>query len=334
MIKSDYIKTLLTRAKRDVKTIVLPEGEDERVLEAAHIVADSGAARLIVLGDEKKSAEYFAAQNWATDGITFINPQESPNLAEYTELLYQLRKEKGLSREDAEKLALNGNYFGTLMIKAGHADGMVSGACHSTADTVRPALQIIKSAQKGKSVSSFFIMLSNGEPYIFTDCGVIINPTEQELADIALDAAETAIHFGIEPNVAMLSFSTKGSAKSEGVDKVVRATKLAQEALLTERYKNRGIQIDGELQADAALNSVVAAKKAPNSPVAGKARILVFPNLEAGNICYKMLQRLGGCEAYGPILQGLNAPINDLSRGCFAEDIVGAIAITCIQATK
>lgn len=334
MIKSDYIKMLLTRAKRDVKTIVLPEGEDERVLEAAHIVADSGAARLIVLGNEKKSAEYFAAKNWATDGIKFINPQESPNLAEYTELLYQLRKEKGLSREDAEKLALNGNYFGTLMIKAGHADGMVSGACHSTADTVRPALQIIKSAQKGKSVSSFFIMLSNGEPYIFTDCGVIINPTEQELADIALDAAETALHFGIEPNVAMLSFSTKGSAKSEGVDKVVRATKLAQEALLTERYKDRGIQIDGELQADAALNSVVAAKKAPNSPVAGKARILVFPNLEAGNICYKMLQRLGGCEAYGPILQGLNAPINDLSRGCFAEDIVGAIAITCIQATK
>ncbi|MBR1904192.1 MAG: phosphate acetyltransferase [Alphaproteobacteria bacterium] len=334
MIKSDYIRTLLEKAKKGLKTIVLPEGEDERVLEAAHILAEEKAAKIIILGKEDEMYDYFMAHGWSTQGVAFVNPETSPFLREYTKLLYNLRKEKGMTLEEAENLVHNNNYFGTLMIKAGHADGMVSGASHSTADTVRPALQIIKSAKKGHSVSSFFIVISNGEPYIFTDCGVIINPTEQELADIALEAAETAIHFGIEPNVALLSFSTKGSAKSEGVDKVVHATKLAQAALKTEAYADLGIKIDGELQADAAVCETVAAKKAPKSAVAGKARVLVFPNLEAGNICYKLLQRLGGCEAYGPILQGLNSPVNDLSRGCSAEDIVGAVAITCIQATK
>jgi phosphate acetyltransferase len=334
MIKSKYILSLLEKTKKNLKTIVLPEGEDERVLTAAHIISEEKAAKIVILGNLQKMQAFFAEKGWNTDGIEFIEPEKSPHLPEYTELLYNLRKEKGLSHEDAEKLALNYNYFGTLMIKSGHADGMVSGANHSTADTVRPALQIIKSAKKGRSASSFFIMLSNNTPYIFSDCGIIINPSEQELADIALDAAETAIQFGIEPNVAMLSFSTKGSGKGDEVEKVKRATELAKQALQSDEYKNSGIKLDGELQADAALDCVVAAKKAPNSEVAGKARVLIFPNLEAGNICYKMLQRLGGCEAYGPILQGLNAPVNDLSRGCFAEDIVGAIAITCIQATK
>ncbi len=334
MIKSEYIKSLLKTAKQNVKTIVLPEGEDKRVLEAAHIVASEGAAKIVILGNKAEIEAFFAQNGWDLNGIEIIKPEESANLAAYTDLLYELRKEKGLSREDAAKLALNYNYFGTLMIKSGHADGMVSGANHSTADTVRPALQIIKSAKKGHSASSFFIMLSNNVPYIFTDCGIIINPTDKELADIALDAAETAIHFGIEPKVAMLSFSTKGSGKGDEVEKVKRATQMAQEALLTDEYKNSGIEIDGELQADAALDGVVAAKKAPNSKVAGHARVLVFPTLEAGNISYKLLQRLGGCEAYGPILQGLNAPVNDLSRGCFAEDVVGAIAITCLQAMK
>lgn len=334
MIKSKYILSLLEKTKKDLKTIVLPEGEDERVLTAAHIISEEKAANIVILGDVEKMQAFFASHNWSTDGIKFIQPEKSEHLSEYIELLYNLRKEKGLSHEDAEKLALNYNYFGTLMIKSGHADGMVSGANHSTADTVRPALQIIKSAKKGRSASSFFIMLSNGTPYIFSDCGIIINPNEQELADIALDAAETALHFGIEPNVAMLSFSTKGSGKGDEVEKVKRATEIAKQALLSDEYKNLGIKLDGELQADAALDSVVAAKKAPNSEVAGKAKVLIFPSLEAGNICYKMLQRLGSCEAYGPILQGLNAPVNDLSRGCFAEDIVGAIAITCLQATK
>ena len=334
MIKSKYILSLTAKAKQAPKTIVLPEGEDERVLEAAHIVNEEKFAKIVILGDVTKMTAHFAAKGWNTDGIEFIKPEESPRLGEYTELLYELRKEKGLSREDAAKLALNYNYFGTLMIKSGHADGMVSGANHSTADTVRPALQIIKAAKKGGSASSFFIMLSNNEPYIFSDCGIIINPTDQELAEIALNAAQTAILFGIEPNVAMLSFSTKGSGKGDEVEKVKRATQIALQALESDEYKNLGINIDGELQADAALDAVVAAKKAPNSKVAGKARVLVFPTLEAGNISYKLLQRLGGCEAYGPILQGLNAPVNDLSRGCFAEDIVGAIAITCLQATK
>ena len=334
MIKSDYIKTLLKKAKNSVKTIVLPEGEDERVLQAAHIIAEEGAAKIIILGDEVAMNEYYQTRGWSTQGIVFLKPETSPFLEEYTDLLYNLRKEKGLTKKEAKKLVLNYNYFGTLMIKAGHADGMVSGANHSTADTVRPALQIIKSAKKGHSASSFFIILANGEPYIFADCGVVINPSDKELADIALDAAQTAFLFGIEPNVAMLSFSTKGSGKGEEVDKVISATKIAQAALQTEEYADLGIQIDGELQADAAVCEAVAAKKAPNSAVAGKARVLVFPNLDAGNICYKLLQRLGGCEAYGPILQGLNAPVNDLSRGCSAEDIVGAVAITCIQAVK
>lgn len=334
MIKSEYIKGLLEKAKEDVKTIVLPEGEDKRVLEAAHLVADMKAAKIVILGNENEISAYFSEKGWSLEGIEIIKPENSANLNEYTELLYNLRKEKGLTREDAEKLALNYNYFGTLMIKSKHADGMVSGANHSTADTVRPALQIIKSAKKGSCASSFFILLSNNKPYILSDCGIVIEPTDKELADIALSAAETAIRFGIDPKVAMLSFSTKGSGKGEQVDKVVRATKMVQEALLTDEYKNLGIEVDGELQVDAALDEVVAAKKAPDSHVAGKARVLIFPNLEAGNIGYKLLQRLGGCEAYGPILQGLNAPVNDLSRGCFAEDIVGAIAITCLQATK
>lgn len=334
MIKSTYIKSLLERAKKDLKTIVLPEGEDERVLTAAHLITAEKAAKVIILGDTAEIKAFYAEKGWDLTDIELVKPEEDSRLSEYTELLYNLRKEKGLSREDAAKLALNYNYFGTLMIKSGHADGMVSGANHSTADTVRPALQIIKSAKKGSSVSSFFIILSNDKPYVLSDCGIIIEPTDKELADIALNAAETAIHFGIEPSIAMLSYSTKGSGKGDSVDKVVRATKMVQEAILTDEYKNLGIEVDGELQADAALDSVVAAKKAPNSHVAGHARVLIFPNLEAGNIGYKLLQRLGGCEAYGPILQGLNAPVNDLSRGCFAEDIVGAIAITCIQAQK
>ena len=334
MIESKYINSLIEKAKKNIKTIVLPEGEDERVLVAAHLTAESGFAKIIILGHKDEIKSYYAEKGWNFNGIEVIEPEKSENLSEYTELLYNLRKEKGLSHEDAAKLALNHNYFGTLMIKSGHADGMVSGANHSTADTVRPALQIIKSAKKGGSVSSFFIVLSNNEPYILSDCGIIINPTAEELAGIALNAAETAIKFGIEPNVAMLSFSTKGSGKGDEVEKVKRATEIALEALKTDEYKDLGIKLDGELQADAAVSEVVAAKKAPNSSVAGKAKVLIFPNLDAGNIAYKLLQRLGGCEAYGPILQGLNAPVNDLSRGCYAEDIVGAIAITCLQATK
>ena len=334
MLESTFIKDVLARAKQHYKTIVLPEGEDLRVLKAAHIINKDKICKIIILGDEAQIKADFAKNGWDLTGIELINPATSPRLEEYESLLFELRKSKGMTEEEAKKTALIPNYFGTLMIKSGHADGMVSGANHSTADTVRPALQIIKSAHKDRAVSSFLVMVSNDKPYVFSDCAITINPSAKELADIALETSLSAEKFGIEPKVAMLSFSTYGSGKGEQVDKVVEATKLAKEALQSDEFKNMKIELDGELQAHAALDMVVARKKAPASHVAGNANVLIFPNLEAGNIGYKLLQRLGGCEAYGPMLQGLNAPVNDLSRGAFAEDIVGVIAITALQAVK
>ena len=334
MLESTFIKDVLARAKQHYKTIVLPEGEDLRVLKAAHIINKDKICKIIILGDEAQIKADFAKNGWDLSGIELINPATSPRLEEYASLLFELRKSKGMTEEEAKKTALIPNYFGTLMIKSGHADGMVSGANHSTAVTVRPALQIIKSAHKDRAVSSFLVMVSNDKPYVFSDCAITINPSAKELADIALETSLSAEKFGIEPKVAMLSFSTYGSGKGEQVDKVVEATKLAKEALQSDEFKNMKIELDGELQADAALDMVVARKKAPASHVAGNANVLIFPNLEAGNIGYKLLQRLGGCEAYGPMLQGLNAPVNDLSRGAFAEDIVGVIAITALQAVK
>ena len=335
MKTTPYIQGLIAKAQKLGKTIVLPEGEDERVLQAAHEAAKQKIAKIIILGEEADIKAYFAKQGWDLEGIELINPAHSPKLEEYTKLLYDLRKAKGMTEEEAAKTALNPNYFGTLMIKAGDADGMVSGANHSTADTVRPALQIIKSRRPERVVSALFIMESkDGKIFYLSDCAVNINPTAKEMADIALSSAESVIQFGDEPRVAMLSYSTFGSGKGEGVDKVREATALAKEALKADEYANLPITLDGEMQADAALDAVVARKKAPSSNVAGKANTLIFPNIEAGNIGYKLLQRLGGAEMYGPMLQGLNAPINDLSRGCFAEDIVGLIAITVLQTQK
>lgn len=334
MLESQYIQGIIAKARLLSKTIVLPEGEDERILQAAHVCAADNIAKIIILGNPLEIKAHFDKQGWDLNNIEIIDPAQSPRLQEYTELLYNLRKEKGLSREDAAKLALTPNYFGTLMIKAGHADGMVSGANHSTADTVRPALQIIKSARKDRAVSSVFIMVCNGKPYYLSDCAITINPNEKELADIALETAESALRFDTEANVAMLSYSTYGSGKGESVDKVRAATALAKEALKAPEYSGRNIRLDGEMQADAALDITVGNKKAPGSDVAGHANVLIFPNIDAGNIGCKLLQRLGGAEAYGPILQGLNAPVNDLSRGCFAEDIVGLIALTVLQSNK
>lgn len=334
MLESKFIKDVLVKAKEHYKTIVLPEGEDLRVLQAAHIINKDKICKIIILGDEAQIKADFAKNGWNIEGIEIINPATSPKLKDYANLLFELRKAKGMTEEDAAKTALIPNYFGTLMIKAGDADGMVSGANHSTADTVRPALQIIKSANKDRAVSSFLVMVSDEKPYVFSDCAITINPSAKELADIALESAKSALHFGIDPKIAMLSFSTYGSGKGDEVAKVVEATKLAKEALKTDEFKNLPIELDGELQVDAALDAVVAKKKAPESHVAGRANVLVFPDLEAGNIGYKLLQRLGGCEAYGPMLQGLNAPVNDLSRGAFAEDIVGVIAITALQSVK
>lgn len=334
MSENSYIESIFAKARQYNKTIVLPEGEDERVLIAAHQIREKKIANLIILGNVGEIEKYFSNKGWSLDGIELINPAQSDKLPAYTELLYNLRKDKGLSQEDAAKLALNANYFGTLMVKSGDADGLVSGANHSTADTVRPALQIIKSAHKDRGVSSMFIMVCNNKPYYLSDCAININPSAKELADIALESADSVIQFGDTPRIAMLSYSTYGSGKGESVDKVKEATRLAKEALQTPEYINKGILLDGELQADAALDSVVADKKAHGSEVAGSANTLIFPNIDAGNIGYKLLQRLGGADSYGPILQGLNAPVNDLSRGCFAEDIVGMVAITVLQSIK
>lgn len=330
-----YIESLITKAQTLGKTIVLPEGEDERVLKAAHAAAERHIAKIIILGDEEEIKKYYTAQGWGFDGIEIINPATSAKRSAYANMLFELRKAKGMTEEAANQTVLNANYFGTMMIKAGDADGMVSGANHSTADTVRPALQIIKSRRPERVVSSMFIMVGqDGHTYYLSDCAVNINPTAKEVADIALSSAESVIQFGDEPRIAMLSYSTFGSGKGEGVDKMREATALAKEALKAPEYANQNISLDGEMQADAALDEVVAQKKAPDSTVAGHANTLIFPNIEAGNIGYKLLQRLGGAEMYGPMLQGLNAPINDLSRGCFAEDIVGLIAITVLQTQK
>ncbi|MBE6451998.1 MAG: phosphate acetyltransferase [Alphaproteobacteria bacterium] len=332
---SSYIQTLITKAQQLNKTIVLPEGEDERVLQAAYYAAQNKIANIIILGNEDDIKSYFHSNGWELTNIQIINPANSENLSLYTETLYNLRKEKGMTLEEAKKTATDANYFGTLMIKSGHADGMVSGANHSTADTVRPALQIIKSARKDRGVSAVFIARSQeGKIYYLSDCALNINPNPQELAGIALSTAETALQFGDTPKVAMLSYSTYGSGKGESVTKVKEATEIAKTALQAEEYTGKGIILDGELQADAALDSVVSAKKAPTSTIKGEANVLIFPNIDAGNIGYKLLQRIGQAEMYGPLLQGLNAPINDLSRGCFTEDIVGAIAITVLQTQK
>lgn len=334
MEQKSYIESLFTKASLQNKTIVLPEGEDERILKAAHIIQEKKIAKIIILGNTDEISTYYAKNNWDLNGITLIDPARSEKLSTYTELLYELRKNKGMTMEEAAKTALIPNYFGTLMIKAGDADGMVSGANHSTAETVRPALQIIKSSKKGQSVSSFFIIISNGLPYIFSDCAIVINPNEKELAEIAVQSAESAIQFGVPANVAMLSYSTFGSGSGESVDKVRNATKLANEILASPEYADKKISIDGEMQADAALNITVGKKKAPKSKVAGNARVMIFPNIDSGNIGYKLLQRLGNADAYGPILQGLNAPVNDLSRGTSVEEIVGTVAITAVQSIK
>lgn len=334
MQNENYIDGIYAQARLHNKTIVLPEGEDERVLRAAHLIREKKIARLVILGDVEAIANHFSANQWDLEGITLINPADSEKLPAYAELLYNLRKDKGLSQEDAAKLALNANYFGTLMVKSGDADGMVSGANHSTADTVRPALQIIKSAHKDRGVSSLFIMVADNKPYYLSDCAINIDPNAKELADIALESAESVLQFGDTPKIAMLSYSTYGSGKGESADKVREATKLAKAALQTPEFAGKNIVLDGELQADAALDEVVGRKKAPGSDVAGHANVLIFPNIDAGNIGCKLMQRLGGAELYGPMLQGLNAPVNDLSRGCFAEDIVGLVALTVLQSIK
>ena len=324
------IDKIKAKAKADVKRIVLPEGEEIRNVQAAVKIVEQGLAKLTLLGDPEKVKEVAAGAS--LDGLTIINPKTSDKCAEYANTLYELRKAKGMTPEQAAELVKDPMYYGVMMVKMGDADGLVSGAIHSTGDMLRPALQIIKSKPGIKTVSSCFLMECPNKAYgddgvmVFADCAVNIDPDAEQLASIALGAADSARALaGIEPRVAMLSFSTKGSAKHDLVTKVQEATRIAKEL-------DPGLMLDGELQLDAAIVESVGQLKAPGSPVAGKANVLVFPGLEAGNIGYKLVQRLAGAEAYGPILQGIAKPCNDLSRGCSVDDIVATVAITAAQA--
>lgn len=325
---SAFLETMLERARACKQTIVLPEGDDPRTLEAAQTILEDGVADLIVLGN----AEGIASSRYNLESARIIDPATSELRAELAEGLYELRRSKGMTLEQANELVGDVLYFGVMLVKTGRASGMVAGARHATADVLRPCLQILKTAPGVKYVSSFFVMvvpncdLGENGTFVFSDCGLEIQPDADRLAHIAVNSARSwKALIGSEPSVAMLSHSTYGSAKNPDAQKVIDGLAIARE-LAPE------LAIDGELQADAAIVPSVGASKAPDSAVAGRANVLVFPDLDAGNIGYKLVQRLAKAEAYGPITQGLAAPVNDLSRGCSAADIVGVIAITCVQA--
>lgn len=329
---SAFIDQLKERAKQDIKTIVLAEGEELRTIQCAAIVKKEGYAKNVLLGNPEKIKAIAAAEGLDIEGIEIIDPAQGNEA--YAEKFAELRKKKGVTIEQARETVKDPLYYGNMMVKMGEADGMVAGAVNSSANVIRPALQILKTAPGTKLVSAFFVMVvpdceygSNGT-FIFADCGLNQDPTADEVSEIAISSAASYKQLiGGEPKVAMLSYSTYGSAKSDLVTKMQEATKLAKE-------KAPELALDGELQLDAAIVDTVAKQKAPASKVAGQANVLVFPNLDAGNIGYKLTQRLAKAEAYGPVLQGIAAPVNDLSRGCVAEDIAGVVAITAIQAQK
>ncbi len=326
---NDLLDTIRAKAKQLKKTIILAEGEEARIITAAAKIQADGIANIILIGNPDTVKQ--KCPNANLDGVKIVDPL-TLDTEPYAQLLYELRKAKGMDIEFARKLAKNPLYLGVLLVKNGEADGMVAGAINATGDVLRPALQIIKTAPGIKTVSSCFIMVMDkhskyGENgiLVFGDCAVNPDPNAEQLADIAVASAASAKAIaGINPRVALLSYSTKGSAKGELVDKVT-------EALSIVKNNHPELQIDGELQADAALVPVVADLKAPGSTVAGKANVLIFPDLQAGNIGYKLVQRLAGVEAIGPICQGFNMPVNDLSRGCSSEDVVNVVAMTALQ---
>ena len=328
-----YIDTIKEKARQDKKTIVLPETNDKRTLIAASHIIEEGIANIIMVGNEEKIMDGAGWLEVDLTGVKVIDPKACDKLEDYVTLLYETRKSKGMTVEKAREILLKDYLtFGVVMVKANDADGMVAGACHATADVLRPSLQILKTAPGVKLVSGFFILdvpdckYGNEGTFLFADCGLNQDPNAEELAAIADSSAKSFKQLvGAKPIVAMLSHSTKGSAKHPLVDKVVEATRIAHE-------KYPGLMLDGELQTDAALVPSVAKSKAPDSEVAGKANVLIFPNLDCGNIGYKLVQRLAKAEAYGPMLQGISKPVNDLSRGCSWEDIVGVVALTAVQA--
>ncbi len=331
------IESIRNKAKALNKTIVLCEGEDERVVRAAAEVTKLGIAKIVLVGNEAECKK--VAPDVDLSGITLIDPKTSEKTKEYANILYESRKAKGMTEEQAAIQAEDRTMFGALMLKAGDVDGYVSGACHSTANTLRPGLQVIKTAPGVKTVSSCFIMIADENlphPYnedgvaVFADCAINIEPDAQQLADIAISSANTAKTItGIEPKVAMLSFSTKGSGND---DKFFKSVPKVQEAVAIAKEAAPSLAIDGEFQFDAAVSPKVAALKAPGSSVAGHANVFVFPNINAGNIGYKIAQRFGGYKAIGPVCQGFAKPLNDLSRGCDVEEIINTVAVTACQA--
>ncbi len=333
VFKMGYIDGIKEKAKMDKRTIVLPETNDKRTLIAASHILEEGIADIIMVGNEEKIMDGAGWLEVDLTGVKVVDPEKTPKFDEYANLLYETRKAKGMTEERARELLLTDPLmFGVIMVKANDADGMVAGACHATADTLRPALQILKTAPGVKLVSAFFILdvpdceYGDNGTFLFADCGLNQDPTSEELAAIADTSAKSFKSLvGSKPIIAMLSHSTKGSAKHALVDKVTEAVRIAHE-----QYPS--LTLDGELQTDAALVPHIAKSKAPGSEVAGKANVLIFPNLDAGNIGYKLVQRLGKAEAYGPMLQGIAKPVNDLSRGCSWEDIVGVVALTAVQA--
>lgn len=329
---SEFTERLKDKARQSIKTIVLGEGEEPRTIRCAAMVKKEAFAKVILIGNVDKINAIAGRESLDIKDIPIIDPSNGNK--KYAEAFYELRKAKGITPEQAEETMKNPLYYGNMMVKMGDADGMVSGAINSSANVIRPALQILKTAPGTKLVSAFFLMnvpnceYGNNGTFIFADTGLNPDPNADELAEIAISSAKSYKQLiGGEPKVAMLSYSTYGSAKSDLVTKMQEATRLAKE-------KAPDLAVDGELQVDAALVDTVARQKAPESKVAGQANILIFPNLDAGNIGYKLTQRLAKAEAYGPILQGIAKPVNDLSRGCIAEDIAGAVAITAIQAQQ
>lgn len=328
-----FIEEIKKRAASNIKTIVLPEPEDLRVLEAASKITKEGFANVILIGDAEKALKDAKENNLDISKIKIINPSKLENISDYANKLYELRKEKGMTQEEANNLVLDPTYFGVMMLKLGEADGLVSGAAHSTRNTLKPALQILKTAPGTKLVSAFFVMsvpdcsLGENGTFVFGDCGLNPEPTDDELSEIAISSSKSFEQLvGKKSKVAMLSFSTLGSGKAvPSIEKVINATKLVKE-------KMPELLVDGELQLDAAIVPEIGKMKAPESSVAGKANTLIFPDLNAGNIGYKLVERLAKAEAYGPLCQGIAKPVNDLSRGCSADDIVGVVAITAVQA--
>ena len=327
-----FIESIKQRAKQNIKTIILPEAEDKRVLEAASKVIAQGFAKVILIGNKEQVEKDSKENNIDLSGVEIIDIKSSTKKQEYAQKLFELRQAKGMTEEEASKLIEEPIYFGMMMLKNGEADGLVSGAAHSTSNTLRPALQILKTAPNTKLVSAFFVMCvpncEYGEhgTFIYGDSGLNQNPNADELSEIAISSAKSFRSLvEAEPKVAMLSYSTYGSAKSELTEKVIEATKLVKE-------KAPDLLVDGELQVDSAIIPEVSKSKAPGSPIEGNANVLIFPDLNAGNIGYKLTQRLAKAEAYGPLCQGIAKPVNDLSRGCSSDDIVGVVAITAVQA--